>query len=114
MAEMEKGVRMYKVARSDIDANPPEAVKKRIEESLTKIRAKKHDFIPTGFTGKGGKGYILKDWVIHRGQGAPIVNRQFRDVVRLSGSKKEHLLSSKLRLRMKAGGPRYAAMDERK
>jgi hypothetical protein len=81
---------------------------------LSKIKAKKHDFIPEGFVGKGGKGYILKDWVIHRGYGAPIVNKKFRDAVRLVGSKREHLLSNKLKLRMKAGGPRYAAMDERK
>lgn len=114
MSEMEKGIRMVKVKRSDIDANPPEAVKKRIEESLSKMKAKKHDFIPEGFVGKGGHGYILKNWVIHRGYGAPIVNRKFRDAVRLTGTKDEHMLSSKLRLRMKAGGPRYAAMAERK
>jgi hypothetical protein len=93
MAEMEKGVKMHKVKRSEIDANPPEAVKKRIEESLTKIRSKRHDFLPEGFVGKGGKGYILKNWVIHRGLGAPIVNRRFRDAVRLAGSSKEHLMS---------------------
>lgn len=81
---------------------------------MSKLRSKKHDFIPEGFVGKCGKGYILKNWVIHRGLGAPIVNKQFRDAVRLTGSKREHLLANKLKLRMMAGGPRYAAMAERK
>lgn len=78
---------MAKIKRSDIDANPPEAVKKRIEEKLAKMKPKRQDFIPEDFVGKGGKGYILKNWVIHRGFGAPIVGKKFREVVRLSGVK---------------------------
>lgn len=87
MSEIEKGIQLVKVARSDIDANPPEAIKKKIEESLSKIKPKKQDFIPEDFTGKAGKGYILKNWVIHRGFGAPIVSKRFREAVRLTGSK---------------------------
>jgi hypothetical protein len=41
MSEIEKGIRLTKVTRSDIDTNPPEAVKKRIEESLAKMKPKK-------------------------------------------------------------------------
>ncbi len=114
MSEIEKGIQMIKVKRSDIDANPPVQVQKAIEEKLMKIKAKRHDFIPEGFTGKAGKGYILKNWVIHRGLGAPIVNKRFREAVRLAGSKKEHLLNKKIRMRMEAGGPRYASMAQRK
>lgn len=114
MSEIEKGIMMMKIKRSDIDSNPPEEVKKRIEESLAKLKPKKHDHLPEDFIGKGGKGYILKNWIVHRGFGAPIVNKRFRDVVRLAGSKDEHLLSKKLKLRNLAGGPRYAAMAERK
>lgn len=113
MSEMEKGVQMAKIKRSDIDANPPESIKKKIEASLAKMKPKKQDFIPEDFTGKGGKGYILKNWIIHRGYGAPIVSKRFRDSVRLSGSTKEYLLSKKLKLRMQTGGPRYAAMGAR-
>jgi len=101
---------MAKVKRSDIDTNPPQAVKDMLEKKLAKMKPKKQDFIPENFVGKAGKGYILKNWVIHRGYGAPIVNKRFRDAVRLMGSKDQHLLSKKLQLRMKAGGPRYAAM----
>jgi hypothetical protein len=114
MAEMENGVRMVKIKRSDIDANPPEAIRKKIEESLSKMKAKRHDFIPENFVGKGGQGYILKNWVVHRGKGAPIVNKRFREAVRLVGSSKQHLLKNKIQIRMKEGGPRYASMAERK
>lgn len=110
MAEIEKGIKMVKVQRSDIDANPPEAVRKRVEESLAKMRPKRQDFIPEDLVGKGGKAYILKNWVIHRGFGAPIVSKIFRDVVRMTGSKEEYNLNKKRLLRMKAAGPRYAAM----
>ena len=114
MSEIEKGIMMIKVKRSDIDANPPEQVKKAIEEKLSQLKSKRHDHIPEGFTGKGGKGYVLKNWVVHRGQGAPIVNKRFRDAVRLAGSHREHLLNKKIRMRMEAGGPRYASMAEQK
>jgi hypothetical protein len=32
---------MTKLRRSDIDANPPEAVKRKIEEKLAKLRPKR-------------------------------------------------------------------------
>jgi hypothetical protein len=41
MSEIEKGVKLVKVPRSDIDANPPEAVKKRIESALAKMKPKR-------------------------------------------------------------------------
>ena len=110
MAEIEKGVKMVKVKRSDIDANPPEAVKKRIEESLSKMKPKRHDYIPENFVGKAGKGYILKNWTVHRGMGSPMVTKRFKDAVRLYGSNKQYLMSRKSLLRMQEGGPRYAAM----
>lgn len=87
MSEIEKGVQMIKVKRSELDANPPEAVRKKVEASIAKLKPKRHDFIPEGFVGKGGHGYILKNWVIHRGFGASIVSKTFKDVVKLMGSK---------------------------
>jgi hypothetical protein len=30
------------------------------------MKAKRHDFIPENFVGKGGQGYILKNWEIGR------------------------------------------------
>lgn len=64
--------------------------------------------------GKGGKGYILKNWLIHRGVGAPQVNRDFKDVIRLTGTPKEYLLKKNKRIRMQIGGPRFAAMGRTK
>lgn len=90
MAAMERGIKVTKVQRSDLDANPPEAIKKKTEEALAKYRSRAHDKIPIGFTGKGGKGYILKDWVIHRGKGAPSVSKAFKEAVRLTGSSRDH------------------------
>ena len=74
MAEMEKGIKMTKIKRSDIDSNPPEEVKKKIEESIMKLKSKKQDHIPEKFIGKGGHGYVLKNWVLHRGPGSPQVS----------------------------------------
>jgi hypothetical protein len=75
-----------------------------------KLKPKRKDMIPEKFIGKGGKGYILKNLVVHRGLGAPIVSKDFRDVIRMTGSDKEHRLKKDLKLRMKYGGPRFAAM----
>lgn len=113
MAEMEKGVRLQKIRRSGTDTQPPEALKKKIEESLAKMKCKRKDLIPEDFIGKGGKGYILKNLVIHRGRGAAKVSKIFKDTVRLMGSERQHQLNSLLKLRMIHGGPRYAAMRDR-
>ena len=78
------------------------------------MKPKRHDFIPEDFSGKGGKAYILKNWVVHRGFGSPIVSKIFRDSVRLTGTKKEYQLKKMRLARMKAGGPRYAAMGARR
>jgi hypothetical protein len=114
MAEMEKGVKLTKIKRSDLDANPPEAVKKMLEKSLAKMRSKKHDYVPEKFVGKGGRGYILKSWIIHRGMGAPKVSKTFREAIRLTNTKYEHLLNNTVLRRMKYGGPRYAAMGSKR
>jgi len=111
---MEKGIKLTKIKRSDIDANPPEELKKKLEKRLSEVRCRTSDKIPEGFVGKGGKGYILKNWVIHRGPGSPMVNKKFRDAVRWMDSNKQHRLTKFQQLRMKVGGPRYASMGNRK
>jgi hypothetical protein len=110
MAEMEKGIEMKKLKRSDVDANPPPEMKKKIEWRLSQMKSRCQDIVPEGFVGKGGKGYILKNLVRHRGWGSPKVPRAFRDAVRLVGTPREHQLNKYVANRMKAGGPRYAAM----
>jgi hypothetical protein len=41
MAEMEKGYHQLKIKRSDVDSDPPEEVKLKIERSLLKIKSKR-------------------------------------------------------------------------
>lgn len=90
MSEMEKGIELKKIRRSDIDANPPPEMKKKIEWRLSQMKSKRQDLIPETFVGKGGKGYVLKNWVCHRGLGAPKVPKAFKEAVRLVGTKNEH------------------------
>jgi hypothetical protein len=49
MSEMEKGIKVFKVRRSDLDANPPEPVKKWVEEKIAKLKSKRYDYIPLEF-----------------------------------------------------------------
>ena len=60
--------------------------------------------------GKGGKGYILKNWVVHRGRGSLKVNKTFRNIVKFAGTENEHRLPKMVKMRLQAGGARYAAM----
>lgn len=90
MAEFEKGIEIKTIQRSQLDADPPEEMRTKIEGFLAKTRARRHDFIPENFIWKGGKGYILKNWVVHRGEGSAKVSRTFRNAVRLTGTNKEH------------------------
>ena len=79
-----------------------------------KLRSKKKDYLPETFIGKAGDGYILKNMIVHRGLGAPKTSKAFRDAIRLTGTKNEHLLKRNVLERMKVGGPRYAAMKAKK
>jgi len=54
-----------------------------------KLKAKKHDYLPETIVGKGGGAYILKNWAIHRGLGAPKTSKTFREAIRLVGTKDE-------------------------
>ena len=110
MADMEKGIELRKIKRSDIDANPPQEMKKKIEKRLQNVKSKTQDYIPIGFVGKGGKGYVLKEMVKHRGLGSPMVNKDFKDAVRLMGTENEHQFPKYKRMRAKMGGIRYASM----
>lgn len=41
------------------------------------------------------------------------MSTDFKETIRLTGSKKDHQLNFMLKLRMKYGGPRYAAMGRK-
>ena len=63
----EQGFPMIHLCRSEIDVKPPEAVKKRIEEGLGKIKAKRVFEVPIKHTG-GPKGYLLAELIWNRGK----------------------------------------------
>jgi len=62
--------------------------------------------------GKGPGGYLLYDWVHHRGKGAPSLSQQARDLIRYTGTKEEPRMSKELNKRFKLGGPRFAMMAQ--
>ena len=76
------------------------------------MRPRKYDLIPIKFWGKGGHGYMLYDWVHHRGRGAPKLGKQAADLIRYYGSEDEKMMSKELNKRMKLGGPRFAMMAQ--
>ena len=41
MAELERGIILTAIKRSDADSNPPEPLKRKIEEGLSKLKAKR-------------------------------------------------------------------------
>ncbi len=64
------------------------------------------------FIGKGPAGYMLYDWVIHKGRGSPKLTRHARDLIRYHGSNEEHRVSKELNKRMELGGARFAMMAQ--
>jgi hypothetical protein len=67
---------------------------------------RKWEFIPEKFVGKGGKGYMLKEWIVRRGHGAASVTQSFKKSV-IEGERAPHKLKKKVVARLKAG-PRIA------
>ena len=119
MAEMEKGVRITKLSNVPTDtdlAMEPTKIPKDLKEDTARymenMRPRKYDKIPIKFWGKGPGGYMLYDWVHHRGRGAPKLSEHARDLIRYHGSEDERRMSKELNKRMKLGGPRYAMMAQ--
>lgn len=113
MSMMEQGIHLHTINRSDNDSNPPKEIEEKVEDFLSKQRTRRFDQVPETFEGKGGKGYILKNWIVHRGKGAAKVSKTFREAVRLTGSAKEHQLGKRTAIKMKSGGPRVATMGNK-
>ena len=119
MAEMEKGMRVTKLSQVPTDTDKankpmrvPEDIKEETERYLQNMRPRSYDLIPIKFWGKGGQGYMLYDWVHHRGRGSPKLSKQASDLIRYYGSENEKVMSKELNKRMKLGGPRYAMMAQ--
>lgn len=114
MAEMEQGIRIEKLNTTELDAKMPPAKQKDVEDYLNKLKCRRSDRIPIKFDGKGSRGYMLYDWVHHKGHGAPKVNKHFEDLVRKQGTENEHLIPNQMQLkRSKVGGVRFALQYKR-
>lgn len=77
MAELEKGVRITRLSNVPTDTDQvnqpskiPSDLKEDTERYMQHMRPRKYDKIPIKFWGKGPGGYMLYDWVHHRGRGA--------------------------------------------
>ena len=78
MADMEKGVRITKLNKDPNDsrnAGTPREITTDVKEDtqryIQNMRARQYDKIPIKFIGKGPGGYMLYDWVHHKGRGSP-------------------------------------------
>ena len=123
MAALEKGMRISRLTNvpndtalkhSDVQRIPA-TLKEDTERALQNTRPRQYDKIPFKFWGKGPGGYLLYDWVHHRGRGSPNLSQHARDLIRYTGTEKgESLVKNNMVRRMKVGGPRYAMMGQSK
>jgi len=111
MARMEQGCKIRNIERSELDVKPNELEAKKISEALLKVKPKMFDMITTGFTGKGPKGYIIKDMNFRRGRGTMRVSKMFKKFLRFNHCHPEFLPT---KVREKAAlGPRLATIGYR-
>jgi len=76
------------------------------------MRPRRFDKIPVKFWGKGPNGFMLYDWVHHRGRGAAKLSQHARDLIRYHGGSDERRMAKEFNKRMKLGGPRFAMMAQ--
>lgn len=110
MAEIDKGIQVTKLSRTEYDTNPPDKKKQRyINYYLEKFHTRKSDRVPEKLYKEGHSAIMINDWVIHRGKGAPRVTETFRRIANWYGKQDEHRLRRKIIRRMDIGGIRYAS-----
>jgi len=113
MAEYEKGIKVVKLSATDYDSNPTSENKRGMDYFFETQRPRKNDRIPMKLIGRGGDSYMIQDWVIHRGKGAPRVSETFRNITKFFNTKNETRLKTKIRQRMREGGIRYASLGDK-
>ena len=77
MAELEKGIKMEYISRTDYDTDPAKYDKKKAEQYeqfFTTQTTRKRDLVPLEFSGKAGHGYVLYERVAHKGKDSPRVS----------------------------------------
>lgn len=117
MSKLEKGMRLEKLSIKPTDTDKADSprritqdLKEDTERYLAHMRKREYDQIPLKFWGKSRHGYVLYDWVHHKGRGAPKLTQQASDLIRYYGTEDERRVNKELNKRMKLGGPRFAMM----
>ena len=110
MAELEKGMKVEKLTKTQYDVDPPTEEKERINDYMSRSRPRRSDRIPIELIGKGPAAYLLQEWHHHKGKGAPRVSETFRRIAHTYGTNQDQALSTKTKKRMDSGGIRYASL----
>jgi len=113
MAELEKGVKVEHLTRTNYDYDPHYVKKEWVNTFLTKLCSRRMDKVPIKLIGKGGASYLLQEMVIHKGKGAPRVSKNFKECARHYNTKSQCFLPPKVQARMKVGGIRFASLKVR-
>lgn len=74
MAELDKGIHIDQLTRSEYDTNPPKKENLYINKYLSNLHSRKADKVPLELHGSGPDAYLLQEWVFHRGKGAARVS----------------------------------------
>jgi hypothetical protein len=77
MAELDKGIRVERLSRTEYDSAPPPTEQKRVDKYIYKMKKRRSDRIPLELQGKSFNAYLVQDWLLHRGKGAPRVSKHF-------------------------------------
>lgn len=116
MAELDKGVRITRLADTEGDSKVTEQEQKEVDLYLARLPRRTYDKIPINFVGKGPGGYLLYDMTFHKTNRAAQVTQKFKDTVRRGYTDHsdhktgEHLAKRERIDRLKVGGPRFASM----
>jgi hypothetical protein len=81
---------------------------------LERLHCRKSDRIPEKLYGSGPDAYLVQDWVVHRGKGAPRVSETFKGIANWYGKYNENFIKRKHRMKMDIGGIRYASKISKK
>ena len=77
MAELEKGIKMEYISRTEYDTDPVKheghEKTEQYEQFFTTQSSRSRDLIPLEFSGKAGHGYVLYERVAHKGKDSPRV-----------------------------------------
>jgi hypothetical protein len=89
LGKHEQGALAINYSRSTVDTKPPKEVKRKIENMLGGMKAKRVIEVPVGRSGKGPGGYLLKEMIATGGKAAVQPSREVTEGVRLSNKRRK-------------------------